>query len=305
MQTIRDTINKHMAENLKGAGTVIATVIVLGVALLGDIMYLQLMKNAFPGGIIFIFVVVGACASFLSMAYLLIGKHSFFHPGPQMWAAWGLVVLDLVITGLNIIDVFFHGVSGILQFWDFLAPVTPLFIMAGVLVVHFLSPEHKRRHDEMIYDDKMRDMERDFTLLQKQVDLDVKRKALMMIRDMAAQDLHNPDQLAKLEGISSGFVAEAMSNLSGYILPNRVNMTQFMVAGPEPQKVLTPASNSASASIPNVVQLADGRKVGLADLLHAFEMLDQGRVEDVQNTDALPIVPETPQPAKKKLPKNA
>jgi hypothetical protein len=241
-KSLSEKIRHRVEQDKEHIGTGLVAIIVLGVAMLGDVMYIQLMHSIFPTGLLFVFCIVGAFASFLSMCYLLIGKHVFFHPGRQMYFAWGLVVIDLVVTGLNIIDVFYRGqLGGFLNLWPYIAPTTPLIIMAGVLVVHFSSPSHEARHKEMQYDDELADIEREFRLAQKRVDHQLKLQALNIIETMATHDMHSPEEMARLAGISRGWIASAMSNLSGYTLPPTARVDMSLPSAKTVESSLRPA----------------------------------------------------------------
>ncbi len=56
--TIADGIKPRVMKDHEAIGTGLVAVIVLGVALLGDMMYLQLMHGVFPTGMLFLFCVV-------------------------------------------------------------------------------------------------------------------------------------------------------------------------------------------------------------------------------------------------------
>ncbi len=252
---IANGIKRRVMKDQETLGTGLVSLIVLGVALLGDMMYIQLMHGVFPSGILFVFCIVGAFASFLSMCYLLIGKHVFFHPGIQMNFAWGLVAVDIVITALNIIDVFYGGkLGGWLNMWTYLAPCTPLIIMACVLAVHFSSPAHEGRHKEMAYADELADLERDFRLQRKRVDYRLKEQALGIIEQMATHDMHTPEEMARLAGISRGYIAESMSGLTGYALPP---MSRVELKSPTVEGTLETASTQQTGSIDTSVPLVE------------------------------------------------
>ncbi len=196
--------------------------------------------------------------------------------------AWGLVGVDLIITALNIVDVFYGGkLGGWLNTWTYVAPCTPLIIMACVLVVHFSSPSHEGRHKEMQYDDELTDMEREFRLQRKRVDYRLKGQALGIIEQMATHDMHTPEEMTRLAGISRGYIAESMSGLTGYALPP---MSRVELKAPTVDGTLAPATTAQTGSIDTSVPLVDiGGRMYTVDELSALVHAQASR-----DTESLP-----------------
>lgn len=137
---------------MKKFGRILAIGIILVVAGFGDVMYIRLMSDHFPPGLLMALCYVGAFTSFLAIAYMLIGKSILFAPGLQMIAAWFVFLAELAAIALNIILVFQGdgaNATGFLAVWWQLAPATPVFNMAGVAILYFLDEENKMRHEDM------------------------------------------------------------------------------------------------------------------------------------------------------------
>ena len=131
---------------VRGFAKILAVIIILSVAALGDVMYIIEMNNVFKGnGILMTFCYLGAFTSFMAIGYLLIGKSSVFSPGGQMLAAWVVFAAELLIIALNIMLTFNHDRTGFMGMWAMLSPATPVAHMLGVALIYFLDPEIKPR----------------------------------------------------------------------------------------------------------------------------------------------------------------
>jgi len=222
-----------LSANAKAAsalGKIIAVLIILAVTGLGDVMYIQLMQNAFPSGFLLVLCYFGAFASFLAMAYLLIGKTISFRPGAQTIAAWALLVVELLIATLNIMLVFtgVQHVSGFLAVWLYLAPATPVLIMSGVLIVFFLDPELKAKHEDMEMQDNINRREREYVVLQHEAEMKIKREGLKLTEGFLMEEMHDASNLEIHRGIASQMYGEILSGFAGVSIAPRKNVTRFV-----------------------------------------------------------------------------
>ena len=144
MNPIRDLGESAQGLALRGFAKLIAVIIILSVAIFGDVMYVIEMQKVFQGqGLLIVFCYLGAMTSVMAIGYLLLGKSSVFSPGGQMLASWIAFGVELVVIALNVMIVFTHDKTGLLGMWAMLAPATPVVHMLLVAVVYFLDPHHK------------------------------------------------------------------------------------------------------------------------------------------------------------------
>lgn len=144
MRSIRDLGENAQGLALRGFAKLIAVIIILSVAVFGDVMYVIEMQKVFQGqGLLIVFCYLGAMTSVMAIGYLLLGKSSVFSPGGQMLASWIAFGVELAVIALNVMIVFTHDKTGFLGMWAYLSPATPVVHMLLVAVVYFLDPHHK------------------------------------------------------------------------------------------------------------------------------------------------------------------
>jgi hypothetical protein len=164
---------------VKAFSKILAVLIVLSVAAFGDVAYIQQMSKIFTdNGLLLLLCYIGAFTSFMSVAYLLLGKTAVFAPGAQMLAAWIVFGVELVIIALNIILVFNAKPTGPLAAWAFISPATPVFHMIGVALILFLSPELKEKHRDMEMKSKIRQSKRAYRIALEDARMRVQTKHL-------------------------------------------------------------------------------------------------------------------------------
>lgn len=218
-------------QGLKWFGKMLAIAIILLVAAYGDIMYLQLMSGKFPGGGPLLFIAyLGACTSFLSMIYMLIGKNILFAPGKQMVLAWLVFAIELVMVAFNILLIYQgpQNVSGLLAVWYSIAPATPVFNMVGVALLYFLDEEQLERHEQQELALRERRMQRQLTHTLHRANSDVRQKQLAYMKERLADAVDTEASQRIIEQTAHDMNARMLSELSGrgYTLPERAHSRQ-------------------------------------------------------------------------------
>lgn len=237
----------------KGLGKLIAIVIILAVTALGDVMYLQLMSAKFPsGGPLLVMCYLGAFASFFAMCYLLIGKTISFRPGAQTIAAWVLLAGELVIGALNVMLVFAgtQHLSGFMEVWYNIAPATPFIIMAGVVIVFFLDPELRKKHEDMEVQDNIDKLERQFKLMQYRTELKLKQKTLNLTEQFLMEELQDASNQEMLRGNAAQMFAQIVSGFSGFEVTPRIRAARVVES--QSQSVQLAQTGSIDTSAQNI-----------------------------------------------------
>src|SRR5271165_6171960 len=94
-----------MQQIVKWSGLVF---IALGV-LYSDVMFISMMLDAFPSGILRIAAIAGAMLTSVSIVFLLLGKSYVFRPGLQYIWAWFFTGIEVLVAVLNIIVSFLRA----------------------------------------------------------------------------------------------------------------------------------------------------------------------------------------------------
>ena len=206
---------------IKGFAKILAVIIILSVALLGDVMYIVEMTKVFSGnGILLVFCYLGAFTSFMAIGYLLIGKSSVFAPGPQMLAAWIVFGTELAIIALNILLTFSHDKTGFMGMWAMISPATPVLHMFGVSMIYFLDPELKEKHRDMELQSKIKQAERNHDYAVATAKLAVKAKHLdYTVRELEAA-INSPESQARIAQHATNMNDGLLTEMSGRSLPN-------------------------------------------------------------------------------------
>lgn len=201
---------------MKWLGRVLAVIIILVVSALGDVMYITLMTNKFPAGLLLIICYAGALTGFLCVVYMLIGKSVLFTPGPQMVVAWLVFSLELLMTALNLILVFQgDGTGGFLEVWGQLAPATPVINMAGVAVLFFLDESQKMKHEDVEMEWDMKRANRRHIKAMARARLKLQTKQLSFLVTELDRAVCSPESLSAIQQTAIDLNTALLGQLSG------------------------------------------------------------------------------------------
>lgn len=201
---------------VKGFAKIVAILIILSVTGMGDVMYITVMQSKFPTGLLLIFCYAGAFSSFLGMIYLLIGKTVMFRPGKQMLASWLLLGVELIIAALNTMLVFQGpNTDGAIGLWAILSPVTPVIVLAGVLIVFFLDPELETKHNNMEMQDSINELERNFKVMQHKTEMNVRVTTLNMTQTFLIEELQKPENIERVRGNAARLLDNMLASVTG------------------------------------------------------------------------------------------
>jgi hypothetical protein len=233
-----------MNKAAKGFGKLIAIIIILAVAILGDVMYIVEMQKVFPSGLLLMFCYLGAFTSFLAIGYLLLGKSVSFRPGGQMLAAWVVFGMELSIIGLNIILAFNPDHSGFLGVWSYISPATPVLHMLGVALIYFMDPDLKSKHEAMEMQEKMDTSERSVEFETFNARIALRRRQVEHVSKALEQAVNSPESLAYIQQFGYTLNRELLTELTGMSL---------LPSSGTPAPGLPAPGSSAGAPAPRVV----------------------------------------------------
>jgi hypothetical protein len=219
MQDFSDEVEEtRTQEGLKWLGRVLAILIILAVALFGDVMYIQLMSSKFPTGPLLTLCYIGAFTSFLAVVYMLIGKSILFTPGKQMVLAWLVFIVELALIALNIILVFQSdgtNSTGFLAAWLQIAPATPVINMAGVAILFFLDEDRTMHHEDMEQAIKLKRANRRHVKAMANARLRVQAKHLSYLESGLERAINSPESLGLIQQAANEMNAQLLSSLAG------------------------------------------------------------------------------------------
>lgn len=135
---------------LKSLALFAAALVYAGAVVYGDVMFIAVMQDAFPPGILGGLAIVGAITTAASALILPVALHFWFAPGTQFVAGILFWLLDIAVLALNSMLAFAVATgSGMLAMWGGFAPATPLLAVLGWGVIFLLDPSHKLRHAQL------------------------------------------------------------------------------------------------------------------------------------------------------------
>jgi hypothetical protein len=197
----------------------LAALVVLVVSGFGTVVYIQLMSKVFPTGPLAIACYLGAAANFLLMIVLLVGKFTWFRPGAHEVTSWIVTLTELLVAILNLMLAFQLGngqaLSPLLQAWENLAPISPVFSMVGATVLIMTSTELRKRHRDMELQEQKDQSERELELALHEAEIEVKHQYIGFIKNKLTMELNAPERQLEIADHAAVMVSQVLSDLSG------------------------------------------------------------------------------------------
>lgn len=203
------------------------------VVIFGDVMFIKLMWNHFPDGLLRIGALGGAVATALSIIVLLLGKSHWFRPGGQLLAAYIFTAVEVTVSILNVL--YASGVAdGIMGYWQMLSPATPFVALVGWTVILQLDKATQERHEDMEMEDDINKSEREFKRMQHDAGMRIRRKALEYNEQYMLEALESPYHQQAIQTGAEKLTIGAIHSLTGrYIPPAGQTTVQSSVSEPK------------------------------------------------------------------------
>ncbi len=264
------------SKGAKWLGKIIAIVCILIVAAFGDVMYIILMQAHFPAGPIMMFCYLGAFTSFLATVYLLIGKSVLFTPGKQMAFSWLVLGIELVLIAMNIVLVSSGAqASEFTTAWaNWVAPITPVINMVGIVILLFLDEEQLEKHADMELRSFEMKIERDYKKAMLSAGMKLRYKQMNYLTAELERATDNPGTLAILRDHAAEMSNGLLTNLTG----RSYSRAAKVVDADQPRQV-------ESVSLARTEEMSIGR-------LEQLKKLFSGKEEPI-------VVTPTPEPVTK------
>lgn len=232
--------------------------VVLAVSLLSCVTYIALMSKAFPDGLFRVACYIGAMANLMLMVVLLGGKFVWIRPGTsQSKIAWLVTFLEIAIASLNLMLAYAlqHGdVTGLLNLWFTVAPMSPVFSMIGAILLIMSSSDMKRRHVELTTQEEIHVSQQQIKLQEHRANMTIQStyidyiEAAMIKRLNSVQVLETIDRNADA---TVAYVIASMSGMSPVAIPERtadITHTAFLAQHETVPKSIDTHSAFASTS---------------------------------------------------------
>lgn len=210
-------------QGMKTLSLALAAATYAGAVLYGDIMFLQVMSDVFPSGILGALAMGGALMTAVSALTLPLALHFWLAPGLQFIAGVIFWAFDVAILALNSILAYAVAAGGPidpnLALWADFAPASPLVAVIGWGLIFLLDPSHKLRHAQA-------ELESDLI-------------------DIHAEQLR---QAARSEDVYKMLTAGAVNNAAemvGALTHLRPGTIETVARDPDPANETRPAANGA------------------------------------------------------------
>ena len=217
--TIEQVEQHESTRNTKKVLMFFVSVILLGVVAFCEILYVSIIINAFPDGLIRLFAIVGACATGASALALLVGKLHWFSKGPQSVAAWVFVGMETLIMALNVLlAIQLHNgghLDAAMQVWSQFYPAAPVVAFVGWGLILYLDKDNRMRAMKRGQREREEQAELDYEALVHATRMQVKRGAIKTLEAYLQDELSNPNTLDELRGIAASMRAGILSEISG------------------------------------------------------------------------------------------
>ena len=201
-----------------GAVKLVAFLIVLGVVIYSEVMFLGIISVLFPDGILRVGATMGAIATGASVLALYWGKSRWFSPGEQLIAAWTFTGVEIAIMILNDILAFsLHNghVDGYLALWYQVVPASPVVALVGWVIITYLDRSRRKFHQDLEMSEKREDMERDYTLEAFKAHMKLKTNHLQQVVARLDDALASPHVQAQIDEHAKRMVAGVLTDVSG------------------------------------------------------------------------------------------
>lgn len=200
--------------------------LIISVAVLfADVMFISLLWNFFPPGILRWGAILGSFTTSASVIGLIVGKSKWFRPGGQIMWAWAFTMVEFAICILNIIvaiQVFRQADLGTLGYYLLIAPGTPIVTALGWAILIFMDPQRAALHARMEMEDDQARSQLTYERAVHDANMEVKQQYLLHTKQFLAAEIQSPQRQAEMRRAASALLAGTLTDVTGkphYELP--------------------------------------------------------------------------------------
>jgi hypothetical protein len=149
---------------------------------------------------------------------LYAGKSKWFHPGPQLIAAWIFTGVEVAVLILNDILAFsLHNgtVDGYLALWYAITPAGPVIALVGWGIILYLDPARAEKHLDMQIERKKADMERNYELAAFHAQMQIRTSHLNQVTAQLDNVMSSPAVQRQIAEHANRMVAQVLTDMSG------------------------------------------------------------------------------------------
>lgn len=204
-------------ESIRSALNVFVWFIIVAVVALCEIMYIKMMVQGFPDGLIEAVAIVGALATGMSIIALYAGKNYWFSKGHQTWAAWGFTVVEITVLILNVLTAFSYASDpqGVIAFWKQFYPAGPIIALIGWGFILYLDRENVMRRLQRTMREREHEAEVKYEHLVHKTRMAVKTTSLEIVANKLEQKVQSAENLAALDAIADQIYQGLLGEISG------------------------------------------------------------------------------------------
>lgn len=209
--------------------------VVLGVVGYSEVLYLGIIGNLFPPGVLYVACLLGAFCTGISVICLYAGKSVWFRPGTQLIAAWGFTVVEVVVLVMN--DILAQAIrqqatiDQYLSLYKFCVPAVPVLALVGWGILFALDPAQKVKHARMEMADEQAEMQLQFEREQFDAKMEVQRQALDIMKQQLAAEIASQASIAHIQMGATRVASDAIKQLTG------INPIAKQLTGPPPVSI--------------------------------------------------------------------
>lgn len=212
----------HVSASEVGASKVIkffVWLVVVGVVTYSEVLYLGIIGDLFPPGVMYVACLLGAFCTGISVLCLYAGKSHWFRPGVQLIAAWGFTVVEVTILIMNDIlaQVLHQGqsIDQYLSLYHFVVPAVPVVALVGWGILFAVDPAQKIKHAHMEMEDEFAMQELEFQREQFAAKMEVRRQAMGYMKEQLAAEIASSTSISQLQQGANRAANDAIKQLTG------------------------------------------------------------------------------------------
>lgn len=241
---------RELSENEQAAVGFIkffAFLIVVGVVIYSEYMFLGIIGGILPDGISKVAAVIGAVATGASVLCLIGAKLFWVTPGAQIIFSWLFMGIEVAIMFMNdtLAYALHNGhVTGVFASWLQITPASPVFALVGWVIILLLDRSQRERHRDMEMEAKIAKSERKYIEAAHAAEMELRNKHLDQVtsrlQDVMASDAIQQQIMAHAERM----VARVLTDVSGISANVPMNGTTPRIVSSQPMQLAQTAQTS-------------------------------------------------------------
>ncbi len=231
-------------ENAKAAAGIIKVIvflILIGVVVYSEYMFIGIISVILPDGVNKIGALIGAVATGASVLTLVAAKLLWITPGGQMVWSWiftGCEVFILILNDMLAYALHYGAATGILAGWQQITPASPVFALIGWILILLLDRAQRERHRDMELEAKKAAAERKYKEAAHRAEMELRGNHLNQVTGRLQEVLSSDAIQMQIMRHAEQMVARVLTDVSGITAINYTPTQQAQI----PEKSLAQQS---------------------------------------------------------------